>query len=174
MFTKEQWEQGIPTVLRNGEEVYEVYPKTYNSWMVRDTIIPEMGVTLRNFIERAREERRMTLHREQQDEIVREAQSIIAQIQKLPIGTKSTLTKKKYRIAKMGERYQSGEEVEIQENPVDPRMVSEKRRGAEYILDRLDPAYSPKSENKNLTVHVSLKDLRKAAEAKKQRADYEQ
>ena len=174
IFTEEHWKKHIPIVIGTSEGEVEIRPKTYHSWICRNTVVPGMNLTLRAMIEAARERRAVQSHRAQQTQLVREAQKGLAALRKLPLGTQSKLVKKKYRLTKNGERYQSGEEVEEMTVPIDPRMVTIHQKSNEFILERLDPAYSQKNENKNLNVMVSLKDLREAAERNKPKADYEQ
>lgn len=187
LFSNEQWKTNAPLVLRNGEEVFEIRPFTYNQWIKRDNIVPELNVTLRELLDRAREERRFAQHEEQRTGIIREAQSILAQLQSLPLGTSTKLERKSFRYRMKQdnngniidrhefERTPSSESYETITKDLDPQIIEIKRKGAEYALDRLDPHYSPKQENKNLTVVVSLKDLREAAERNKQaKVDYEQ
>lgn len=174
IFTEEHWRKHIPIVIGTSEGEVEIKPKTYNSWICRNTVVPGMNLTLRAMIENARERRAAHSHREQQAKLVRDAQKGLAALRKLPLGTQSTLVKKKYRLTKHGERYQSGEEVEEMTVPIDPRMVQIHQKANEFVLERLDPAYSQKNENKNLNVMVSLKDLREAHERNKPKPDYEQ
>lgn len=164
LFTTEQWNTNSPIVIVVGETKTEVKPKTYDNWIQRDNVVPELNRTLRSLMAEARERRDQLRHEQQRKELIRKAQEGLKALQALPIGTKTSITKKKYRVVKDGEKYQTGEETEVHERDVDPQLVSIKHRGNEFVLERLDPAYSAKSESKNLTVTLSLSELRKAKE----------
>jgi len=162
LFKREQYKTNHPITITVGENVYQVTPHSYHGWITRDVRVPGKGVTLRQMMKDARAKRDELRHRAQQQELIKAAQKQLAILQALPIGTESTLTKTKYRVSKEGSQYVSGIEVEETIMPVDPRMVAIKQKGDHFILERLDPAYSNKNENKNLTVMLSLSDLRKA------------
>lgn len=176
LFTNEQWATNSPIVIVVGETRTEVKPQTYNNWITRESVVPGTGKTLKAMMREAKELREQLRHNEQRRQLIKKAEEGLRALQALPDGTKTTITKKKYRSFKGSEMVLTGLETEEQVRNVDPQMVSIKHRGNEYVLDRLSPEFSPKSENKNLTVMLSLADLRRAKEEKdgKKHADYEQ
>jgi len=175
LFTKHQWDNNLPIVIIDGETRVEVKPQTYNNWMTRESIVPGVGKSFKQMMIDAKELRAQLRHEQERRELIRKAQEGLKALQALPIGTKTTLTRKKYRVVKDGEKYQTGEETEVQERDIDPQLVSIKHRGNEFVLERLDPEYAVKKESKNTTVMLSLADLRKAKEEKESKhADYEQ
>lgn len=176
LFTTQQWNTNSPIVIVVGENKTEVFPKTYHNWIYRENIVPGVNRTLKSMMKEAREIRAQIRHEQERKELIRKAQEGLKALQALPIGTRTSITKKKYRVVKDGEKYQTGEETEVHERDIDPQLVSIKHRGNEFVLERLDPAFSSKSENKNLTVTLSLSELRKAKEEreKQKHADHEQ
>lgn len=173
LFTTEQWRTNEPIVIVVGETRAEVKPKTYDNWIQRDNVVPGLNITLRKLMSDAKERRLELRHEQQRKQLIRQAQEGLKALQALPIGTSTKIIKKKFRVVKDGEKYQTGEEIEEHVRDIDPQLVSIKHRGNEFVLERLDPAFSSKSENKNLTVTLSLAELRRARE-EKQKADYEQ
>lgn len=173
LFTEEHWKTNKGIIVGTSEGEIEVKPKTYQMWIVRSEIVPGTNVTLRQYLKEAKERRLDKLHRDQQNKLVRDAQNYLAKLQALPLGTRTVKksSKKGYN-DRDGDYHETSEE--IVETPINPSMVAQKRMGSTTILERLDPAYSPKQERKNLNVTVSLKDLREAHERNKKQPDYEQ
>lgn len=172
LFTAEQWKNKKPSVFNvDGEEV-EVMPGTYSSWVKRNNCPLDTRVTLKTLVAEAKHRRFLKKHEEDKQFLVAEAQKHLKHLQALPLGTSTTKKASKKGYNEKDGAYNETSEEEIS-TPVNPAMVAQKRQGAQFVLERLDPSYSAKSENKGVTVHVSLKELREAAEAKK-KADYEQ
>lgn len=171
LFEDNQWREKKPLVfIVDGQEI-EVLPNTYHSW-IKNYVCPEgMIIPFRSLVRDARHRAFIKRHEEDKKELVLKAQRYLKKIQKLPLGTK---TVRKYK--EKGYNDRDGEfDKEVEEEmrtPINPAMVAQKRASAEFILKGLDPAYEAKSTNKNLTVMVSLKDLREAAE-KEKKANYE-
>lgn len=171
LFTEKQWREKIPSIfIVDGQEV-KVYPNTYSSWVKYRTCPEGMIIPLGMLIREAKHRAFLKRHEEDKRRLVLDAQRYLKKIQRLPIGTK---TVRKYKESGYNDR-DGNFDKEVEEEvrtPINPAMVAQKRASAEFILKGLDPAYEAKSTNKNLTVMVSLKDLRQAAE-KEKKADYE-
>lgn len=173
LFTTDQWAKNEPIVITVGETSTKVHPRTYNNWVTRENLVPGTNLTLKQLMANARELRRQLRHEQERKELIRKAQEGLKALQALPIGTKTTLIRQKFRFTK-GEKVKTGEEIEEQVRDIDPQLVSIKHRGNEFVLERLDPEYAAKKETKNTTVMLSLADLRKAKEEKEgKKADYE-
>jgi hypothetical protein len=177
LFTAQEWKERIPALFNTSKGDVFVLGSTYDNWIQRNNLIPGTNTTLREYLKKAREDGWMIKHKKQQDQMIREAQAAVKILQNLPLGSNTKMKRRSWRwqmqhdekgkaIRGTEERVKSSESTEVISTDIDPRMVSEKRRGAEFILSRLDPAYAEKAENKNLNIMVSLKDLRQAAEKK--------
>lgn len=162
LFTDEQYQknEGIEIPLQNG--VFVLKPATYRQWMSRRVVIPETKRTLYQSIHDARHAGKMKKHIENQKSLVAEAQNYLQSLQKLPLGT---LTRRKASKSGYNDRdgdYSESSE-EVIETPINPAMVAQKRQGAQFILQSLDPAYKKGAES-NVNVMINLGDLRRHKE----------
>lgn len=164
LFTDEQYKTNTAIDLPLKDGVFVLKPMTYNAWMKRRIVIPETNKTLYSVMMEARHDARMKKHEDEQKNLVIEAQNLVSSLQKLPLGTLTRRKLKKMRVIEGGRKIQTHEELETIETPIDPRVVAIKQKGAEYVLDRLDPAYAKNAEKGNVNVFVNLADLRKAKE----------
>ena len=165
LFTAKQIKDKIPSVfIVDGEEV-TLPIGTYDAWISKHKTPLGMTVTLKMLIADARHKKFLKKHEDDKEKLVIEAQQILKDIGKLPMGTTTKRKSSKSGFTAEGS-YEEDSEEEIN-TPVNPAMVAQKRQGAQFVLERLDPRYSQKSESKNMHTILSLKDLRKLAEEKK-------
>lgn len=162
LFTREEYANNIGKEIALKDGVFVLKPENYRYYMKARVKISGTNKTLYQQIHEARHLARMKKHEKEQENLVLQAQEFLGNLQKLPLGTSTKRRLKKMRVIEGGRKVQTHEEVETIETPIDPRMVSAKQKGSEYVLDRLDPAYKKDAEAGNVNVFVNLADLRKA------------
>ena len=171
LFTTKQYAEGTPSLFEVGrgkdKQLVKICPATYNSWMRRFVVPIGGSVPLKEMIRNARYESRLRKHEREQKELVEKAKRYLKEIQKLPLGTKTKrYSQTKGYDAKRGNYYDKS--LEVVETPVNPAMVAQKRMASEFVLERLDQEYAQKSESKNMNVVLSLSELRKIEDKKRE------
>lgn len=151
----------IQVIGEDGKEMAQTLSVgTYRAWIVRGNVIPETGMTLREFMDMAREEYRNRKAEERRTMMLDEAESVFHR--NLRIRTNLPV------IGLFGVVKDEDGKVVRKENA---KLLKIKTDTAMFISERLNPqkyGKVEKTENKHLV--FSLADLRRAKEGQRQEA----
>lgn len=154
---KGKGKHSLSYITEEGEEIREVLSvHTMRDWVKRNNVIPDTGVTLRDYLNKAREEKR-TLDRERRAEaLVNEAEKVFHRTLKL----RTNLPVRNM----FGQTIVEEGRIVRKENH---NLLRIKNDTAKYVAERLNPeryGKIEKSENKHFV--FSLADLRRQKNAR--------
>lgn len=135
------------------EKTAKIKVGTITTWVTRRNVIPELGVTLRDFLNEARRQYRIDKNEQRVECLIEQAEKALSQI----IDTNTRVPFRDVNgniVIDTG----SGKVVEVE----DPSLLKTQMDTAKFVLERLDSIrYAKKKSIKSYSEVFSLSDLRK-------------
>ena len=153
LFIKDQ-DIEITYIGEEGEEITEkLSQNTVHSWIKRNNVVPTTGETLRDLLNRAREDYRTTIRKKRQDMLVESAEQRMSRVMNL----RTTVP-----IRNMFGQIVKNEDGSIARRE-NHNVLRIQMDTAKYVTERLDPArYGRVERTENKHLIFSLADLRKS------------
>lgn len=146
------------------EYPFEMRTGTLITWVTRGNVVPDTGEALRDILNRARREYRLTKREEEREQIGAESEKHFAEVLKLPIMKPATTM--------FGKPV-----VDMEGNQVmrpDTEVIKTKTDVAKYATERLIPnVYGKVEKNEHKVVIFDLAELRRAHDEMERRGDFE-